>query len=202
MTKPAHRWTTEEVGILEEFYPHFGVRYVKRILKIDWLTIRHKIDKLGLVKLPRDQRKCLGCLTGYQSKRRYGWYCRECFLEIRKKNRRKKGIPMKSRFLELLRSARHRSTIPCDLTVDYLMELYANQNGKCAYSGIPMTFEKWGSGRKRYSISIDQIVPGHGYTKNNVALCCWIVNAGKSDLSLEDYIKVCNNVVNRATDQR
>jgi hypothetical protein len=195
MTKPPHIWTREEIDILREFYPHFGTRYVKRILKIEWLVIRHKIDKLGLIKLPREQRRCLGCSTGHQSNRKYGWYCRECSNEIRKKNRRTKDIPIKSRFRELLRSARKRSSVPCDLTVEFLIELYGKQAGKCAYSGIPMVFERWGNGRKRYSISIDQIKPGCGYTKENVTLCCWVVNAGKSDLSLSEYINVCKCVV-------
>jgi hypothetical protein len=78
------------------------------------------------------------------------------------------------------------------------MDLYNKQNGQCAYSGIPMVFERWGSGRKRYSLSIDQIIPGRGYIIGNIALCCWIVNAGKSDLLLDDYIKICNNVVEHA----
>lgn len=48
------------------------------------------------------------------------------------------------------------------------------------------------------NISIDQIQPQLGYTKDNIQLVCMAVNQLKSDFSMQEVLTVCNAVVNNA----
>jgi hypothetical protein len=57
----------------------------------------------------------------------------------------------------------------------------------------------YGKGRSPYSVSLDQKKPSKGYTKNNVVLCCWAVNSGKSNLSIKEYINICKAVTKKYT---
>ena len=56
-----------------------------------------------------------------------------------------------------------------DLSTQSLIELYDIQNGKCAYSGIPL---RCGTSENSWIASLDRINPLIGYTKGNVCLTC------------------------------
>jgi hypothetical protein len=101
---------------------------------------------------------------------------------------------MSERFNELLRSARKRSSIKCDIDIKHLFKLWDDQKGLCYYSGLPMKFSKYGDGRNMYSVSPDQLIADGGYTKTNVVLCCWAVNAGKNSFPINEYINLCRAV--------
>ena len=73
-----------------------------------------------------------------------------------------------------------------EMSIEFLKELYKKQNGICFYSGFEMTFE---SGD--YAVSVDQVSPGLGYFKNNVVLCCWIINRIKSDIDVTRFKELC-----------
>lgn len=81
-----------------------------------------------------------------------------------------------------------------DLTLDYLLELWKTQNGLCAVSKIPMTYN-WSSGRIFTNVSIDQINPHLGYTKENIQLVCMAVNQMKSDMSIEELYMFCEAII-------
>jgi hypothetical protein len=51
--------------------------------------------------------------------------------------------------------------------------LYNKQEGKCAFSKLPMT---WKEEPKHHNISIDRIDPEKGYQEDNVRLVCVWVN--------------------------
>lgn len=60
------------------------------------------------------------------------------------------------------------------VTHNELMALFAAQGGKCAVTGITMT---WMAGKATpTSISIDRIDNALGYTRGNVRLVCYQVN--------------------------
>ena len=68
---------------------------------------------------------------------------------------------------------------PFDLTLDYLLELWTLQDGRCAISGLPF------DDRERYeeafvatpwAPSIDRIENDRGYTTDNVRLVCMVAN--------------------------
>lgn len=81
-----------------------------------------------------------------------------------------------------------------DITKQDLMDLWNKQEGKCAISKIPMTFNI-DSGRNPYNVSIDQINPAQGYTKDNIQLVCMCVNQLKSDFDMNVIINICKNII-------
>ena len=87
-----------------------------------------------------------------------------------------------------------KKNLPFDLTKEYLKELWNKQNGKCAVSGIEMTYSLC-EGRTPTNVSIDQINPNNGYTKGNIQLVCMAVNQIKSDLQMDDVYRFCKAIL-------
>ena len=85
--------------------------------------------------------------------------------------------------------------IPFTITKEDLLELWNKQEGKCAISKIPMTYEL-DSGRVFSNVSIDQKIPGKGYTIDNVQLVCMAVNQLKSDFEMDTILYICKQIVN------
>lgn len=92
------------------------------------------------------------------------------------------------------RDRARRKNIPFDITKEDLMNIWEFQEGKCAISKIPMTFEM-DNGRTYTNVSIDQIIPGKGYTKDNIQLICYAVNQLKSDWDIDTVIYICRQIV-------
>jgi hypothetical protein len=191
-----NQWSREQIEFLKETYPHWGTLKIVEKFGIDLMRARHKADKLKLKMLPKSKRLCVECNSGYQKQREY--VCQECFNKRRKIQRRNSPVSILQRFKEMVRAYKHRSD-KCDIDAEFLVDLYNKQNGLCHYSKIPMTFTKYGTGRNPYSVTVDQVMPGAGYTKNNVVLCCMAVNSGKSWLSVKEYVDVCKKVVDNMT---
>lgn len=69
-----------------------------------------------------------------------------------------------------------------------LKELWNEQKGICTISGYPMEFKK----SSLYTVSVDRIDPGKGYTKENVQLVCQGINFAKNKYSNEEMIEFWN----------
>lgn len=82
-------------------------------------------------------------------------------------------------------------TLEFNISKEFILELYKRQNGKCAISGLEMTYIE-GSGRHLKNMSID---PTKGYTEDNVQLVCAQVNMMKSDMSLEELYTFCEAIL-------
>lgn len=98
-----------------------------------------------------------------------------------------------NRFKHRVNTAKYRAlknNIPFDLTEEFVKGLWYKQEGKCYYSGIPMTIEEVG----RHSVSLDRQDSSKGYTKDNVVLCSHAVNTMKSDLSIDEFKHIINNL--------
>lgn len=79
-----------------------------------------------------------------------------------------------------------------------LYELYQQQEGRCALSGVDMTYST-GNGRNYTNISIDRIKHGEDYSMNNVRLVCTICNSMRNTLSDEALFSWCEKIlVNRS----
>ena len=87
-----------------------------------------------------------------------------------------------------------RNGIPFDITLDFLHQLWDKQNGLCALSGVPMTFELK-EGRVPTNVSIDKICSAFGYTMTNVQLVCMACNQIKSDLTEIEMYNFCKKIV-------
>lgn len=57
-----------------------------------------------------------------------------------------------------------------------------------------MTYEL-NNGRVNTNVSIDRIDSTKGYLKTNVQLVCMVVNQMKSDLSLNELISICKQII-------
>jgi len=65
-----------------------------------------------------------------------------------------------------------------------ILDLLEEQHGKCALTGIKMTYKRELGTRLATNISIDRIEAGGPYIKENIRLVCAIVN--KMRLDMED----------------
>jgi len=61
-----------------------------------------------------------------------------------------------------------------DIDFEFLVELFRQQRGVCAYSGIPLTFEA----KQDWQMSLERLDPLKGYTRDNVCLICLEFNTG------------------------
>lgn len=80
------------------------------------------------------------------------------------------------------------------LTKEVLLDLYAAQKGKCALSGVDMTFKREKGVRCPTNISVDRIEAGGKYSPDNVQLVCSALNKFRVDTPLNEYIDWCKKV--------
>jgi hypothetical protein len=74
------------------------------------------------------------------------------------------------------------------LTDDYIKSLPF----VCAYSGLPLRMEVGYNN----SVSLDRIDSSRGYITGNVVFCTPWVNLMKQDKSTEEFVEMCNIIVN------
>jgi len=83
----------------------------------------------------------------------------------------------------------HRQGVPYDLDSTYIRALLAATNYTCPVFDVPFdpTMEAGGKpGPKRWSASIDRIVPSLGYVKGNVRIISSYANGIMSNAPLDD----------------
>jgi hypothetical protein len=119
------------------------------------------------------------------------------------KNKKTETFEGRASFLltNLNRRARDKN-LSNEITIGVLIDIWNKQNGKCYYTGIPMELQ---SSRKiedcetktnKKVVSVDRIDSNKGYTKDNIVLCCWVVNNIKQDLSVEELKDWANLILN------
>jgi len=74
-----------------------------------------------------------------------------------------------------------------EIEVEDVLSLWDKQEGRCALTGLLMTYHKDGNGKKDLNASIDRIDPEIWYVPNNIQLVCSRVNVLKHNLS-EDLL--------------
>ena len=95
--------------------------------------------------------------------------------------------------------AKKRKT-PFEISLGEWVMIYENQEGKCAETGIKMTWISHGEDNTNkpfkylFNISPDQIVSGKGYTVDNVQFVCGRINSMKGDMTTEDFHYFCQKV--------
>ena len=129
----------------------------------------------------------------------YSNECKDCNSKRKKKSRIVSyDNDIEKFFTELLNGckgrARRSKKFNFDLTLEQVLDLYEKQNHKCALSGLEMTTIK-GSGRLILNASIDRIDPGKDYSISNIRLVCNHVNMMRSNLSDEELLMFCKNIV-------
>lgn len=97
-------------------------------------------------------------------------------------------------YRNFLMSLRTKLSERRNLPIEYLCQLYENQEGKCAISGRELTFLT-GQGYVATNISIDRIDSSIGYDEGNIQLVCRHVNIMKQQLLQDDLVSWCNDIV-------
>ncbi len=92
--------------------------------------------------------------------------CRKC-----NANRSKKYKKTHSGFINKLLSVASRREIKCTLTKQDLLDLYDQQEGRCYYSGVNLSYHA------PFLMSLERLSPEGIYEKGNVALICFELNA-------------------------
>lgn len=206
-TQGCHMWTPERLKILRELWPHYGTYEVAAQLNLRRPQVKSKVDKLGLVLLPKHMRMCIECRVGHQKARNTGLRCHKCHLQRRK--HMKAGVPVedsrkghvtkryndRERWMApLVNTTRMRGGSSFDLSLSFLLRLWDKQKGLCYYTGLPMLEPRYGTGRIPDVASLDRVEPSKGYTKGNVVWVRWCCNMAKGTLSVSDFIKMCRAV--------
>lgn len=87
-----------------------------------------------------------------------------------------------TRTLAASRRRAKKKNVPHDLTIDQVLDLWHKQDGRCALSGVAMTYEITSGAPNMYNASLDRKRPGLAYTIKNVQLVCARANWIKGDL--------------------
>ena len=94
----------------------------------------------------------------------------------------------------IVRNAQARSVTPADITVEYMLDLWQQQEGRCFYTGRVLHVPRRGDGRNLFAPSIDRLDPSRGYVKGNVVWATLACNLGKGILAVDDYVRLCADV--------
>lgn len=142
-----------------------------------------------------------GCFS--DGVKKYRTRCIECVLKLGKitqpkiyKTKAEKRSSSPKNFISgiLNHAAKRKQHLGFDLDLVYLVRLYESQGGKCAISGVEMTYLA-GNGKVNTNISIDRIDSSKGYTRDNVQFVCDMVNRMKSNMSLSELRWWCERII-------
>ncbi len=100
-------------------------------------------------------------------------------------------------YIYLLKNRAKNKNLNFNLTGEYLWELFKKQDKKCALSGIELHFPKaWGTKSKTLiTASLDRIDSNKGYIIGNVQWVHKTINTMKMNLTDDEFIKFCKQVV-------
>lgn len=143
-------------------------------------------------------KKCFDCLGIFPNTEEYfydGRKCKHCTKQKsqiqRIKNKNKYGLDfILTRKFKETKARCLKNNIEFDLTLDFLLEKYSKQNGKCFFSGMTLFL----STCSVYSLSIDRLNSKKGYTKDNINLICAVVNFMKTDIDHIEFIDFCKKI--------
>lgn len=165
----------------KDCYIKLGVRYERNKRKKDGITRK---------------RKCIGICGETKLLVEFDYKCTICKLC------KSKGLL--SQWISNIKNRTKKKGWQFDITTEFIRELYSKQNGKCAVTKIPFTFNpiKHRSHRGRhkdpFSPSIDRIDSSRGYTKDNIRLVCVIVNLALNEFGDQIFSKMCTEFVSNA----
>jgi hypothetical protein len=95
-----------------------------------------------------------------------------------------------SKLKNLCTKARKRINREFSLVPQDLHDLWTKQDGKCAYTGLPLV----ATANQYNTVSLDRIDSSKGYVVGNIQLVCAAVNKMKLDYDEKVYIQFCHYV--------
>lgn len=146
------------------------------------------------------QRTCTSCgeekpLAEFRRSERNGTYpdaCMDCWKPSRQQKyvyqSMRHYLAQKIRYSGKPSKGRAKRGIEVNITIDDVMAMYEKQGGKCAITGIEMTYAIDGY---MTNASIDRIDPDGNYDLDNIRLVCTGVNVMRMRLSDEELGRWC-----------
>lgn len=131
---------------------------------------------------------CNWCHQWYSKVNKEHKYCSSACREKSTKDRNK------MKFIQSMVTPKRKAD---GLTALDIMNKYEEQEGKCALTDVPLTFEV-GNGGAPTNISIDRIEAGESYSPDNIQLVCKAVNSFRNNLSIGEFIYWCELVAGKA----
>lgn len=81
-----------------------------------------------------------------------------------------------------------------DVSIEYLWELFLNQNKKCVFTDEELFFNKTYKSKKEKTASLDRIDSSKGYIKDNLQWVHRDVNKLKKNFTDDRFIEICKKV--------
>lgn len=140
---------------------------------------------------------CSGCgneqsygrLDHYKAAIKGDWKCKSC--SSHDNNFKGRVGPMPLTWFEVKRKGGLHRGYEWDLTPEFILDLYEEQEGLCALTGWPIG---WSEKGLTATVSIDRIDSSEGYLQGNVQLLHKDVNMAKQQYSQEYFIEICKAV--------
>ncbi len=126
--------------------------------------------------------------------------CMECNTKIccsyQKKKRQEKDVNflLRARAAGIKRDKKGLNIPIMENLSNYLLELWDKQEGKCYYTNTNMDISGYAK-NNHFAMTVDRIIPELGYVKDNIALCCSIVNRMKQDLTINELKEWCQKIL-------
>ena len=98
-------------------------------------------------------------------------------------------------YFSSIRYGAKRRSIPFEITIEDLQDLYNKQEGKCKYTGLPLVMELGCENESRNTGSIDRIDSGKGYVPGNIQWVHKDINNMKMALQEDTFINYCKLVM-------
>jgi hypothetical protein len=222
------RWTQEEKDTVKQFYLQ-GLKY-KQISKLTNRTpkaIFHQIkkhfqisknyslvypgficNKLTVLRLATTNTRqgdiwLVKCQCGnYAQIDAYRLFnkkiisCNKC-----KMNKFKSGYNnISAAFMRNIKNGAKKRNIEFNITIQYIDKLFIEQNKKCSLTGQDLIIIQ-GKSNKNTTASLDRIDSSKGYVEGNVQFVHKYINVMKWDLSTDEFINICQMVVNYNKDK-
>lgn len=173
-----YKWNNEEDKLLKQYinlkYPFWDI--AKKLNKSK-KQIQYRAEKMGFITTTHCKREEKETFV-----KKYG------------------NLPLTHVIVKRFNAAKNRAksrNIEFNITRDFLIELYRRQNGLCYYSNIEMKDTIGNRNRNNndpYSLSIERVDSTRGYTKDNIVLCCSVINIMKNGLSKEEFLSICRKI--------
>lgn len=124
------------------------------------------------------------------------WHEKNRELSASKKRAKRKQSPIENLRESVKRGLNRKGG---NITADFMFQMWLDQDGQCALSGIKMV---WGGGTGPTNMSIDRIDSSKGYFKDNVRLICHAINSFRGKMSDEDLLKMAECLVSKMQAKR
>jgi hypothetical protein len=140
------------------------------------------------------------CKT-HKNRRGREFYCKKCAYKIKREivylkgedlDLYLKGVLHKINYREKTKNSGEKTVI----SIKDLKNLFYLQEGKCAISGIPMTYFVGGRGKIDTNLSVDRIDNSKGYILENIHLVIYRVNIMRNDMEINEFLNICKIISN------